>query len=118
MTTRLRLASTFLIATAVAATAASCAPGEDRADAATAVAGTEVTVGDNVFEPERLQVTAGGTVTWTWEGRSPHDVSGPGFSSDLQREGTFTQAFDAPGEYDYVCTLHPRMRGTVVVVEP
>jgi plastocyanin len=30
-------------------------------------------------------------------------------------EGTFHHRFDEPGTYDYVCTLHPNMTGTIEV---
>lgn len=30
-------------------------------------------------------------------------------------EGTFSYRFDEPGGYDYVCTLHPIMTGTIEV---
>jgi len=29
--------------------------------------------------------------------------------------GTFTVTFEKPGIYDYVCTVHPRMNGSVEV---
>jgi plastocyanin len=32
-------------------------------------------------------------------------------------EGTFSHTFDHAGVYDYVCTLHGNMRGTVFVLE-
>jgi plastocyanin len=28
---------------------------------------------------------------------------------------TFTYTFDKPGTYHFVCTIHPRMVGTIVV---
>ena len=75
-----------------------------------------VAVRDNVFVPEELVVTIGTEVTWEWEGRAAHDVVGDGFQSELIVEGTFTHTFTAEGAYAYVCTLHPRMTGTVYVV--
>lgn len=81
------------------------------------VAGTEVAVVDNDFEPAALEVPVGETVTWTWKGDARHDVVGDDFESDLQQSGTFTHSFDEAGEYDYRCTIHGGMRGTVVVDE-
>ena len=46
-----------------------------------------------------------------------HDVSGDGFKSEIQTEGTFSHTFDDAGDYPYVCTLHAGMRGTLTVVD-
>lgn len=79
------------------------------------VRGTQVRVLDNEFDPEVLQVSAGETVTWQWEGSANHNVVGEGFESETKRSGDFTHTFAEPGDHDYVCTLHPAMTGTVVV---
>ncbi|WP_349307285.1 plastocyanin/azurin family copper-binding protein, partial [Rhodococcus sp. IEGM 1379] len=49
-----------------------------------------------------------------------HDVRGLGSArsllrSPLKKSGTYTATFTEPGTYDYTCTPHPDMRGTVVV---
>lgn len=75
-----------------------------------------VAVGDNFFAPEEVVVETGTEVTWIWEGRVVHDVSGDGFQSEIMVEGTFTHTFDDEGAFHYVCTLHPGMEGTVYVV--
>ncbi len=55
-------------------------------------------------------------MTWVWDGRVQHDVVfDDGSSSARQRNGTWQRAFDRPGTYNYVCTLHPNMTGRVVV---
>jgi plastocyanin len=82
------------------------------------VSGDQVSVVDDDFTPANLEVEAGATVTWTWEGRAPHDVVGDDFDSGVLRDGTFTHTFDEPGTYDYTCTLHPGMDGRITVVEP
>ena len=61
-----------------------------------------------------------------WARRSPgrtttrleHTVTqeGGGFDSGtMAANGTFSHTFDQPGEYRYICALHPGMKGTVVV---
>ena len=48
-----------------------------------------------------------------------HDVriaAGAFDSGPLGRFGSWTQAFDTPGEYPFLCTLHPFMSGTLSVV--
>lgn len=84
-------------------------------EAAAPVATAEVGVRDNEFDPVAAEISAGDTVTWTWQGDADHNVVGNAFESDVQREGTFAQRFDEPGSYDYRCTLHGGMTGTIVV---
>jgi plastocyanin len=74
-----------------------------------------VIVDDNKFVPKEATVAVGDTVTWRWEGSAAHNVVGPGFESENQDEGEFEHTFEEAGEYDYVCTLHPGMTGTVIV---
>ncbi len=78
--------------------------------------GRTVVIEDLAFAPETLTVEAGDTVTWVWrDGSIKHDVSGDDFASEAMSEGTFRNRFDDPGTYDYVCTLHPNMTGTIEV---
>ena len=85
----------------------------------TATAGDDggtVVIEDLAFAPETLTVEAGDTVTWVWrDGSINHDVSGDDFASEVMSEGSFRNRFDDPGSYDYICTLHPNMTGTIEV---
>ena len=36
-------------------------------------------------------------------------------SGILEGGATFSQAFAAPGTFDYTCLIHPEMRGTITV---
>ena len=77
-----------------------------------------VVIDDLAFAPETLTIKAGDTVTWTWkDGTVDHDVSGDDFKSEVMSEGTFDHRFNEPGTYEYVCTLHPNMTGTIEVTE-
>ena len=70
------------------------------------------------FQPKRIEATVGQAVTWTNRDPAEHTVTheGGGFDSGtMAAEGTFTRKFDRPGEYRYICALHPGMKGTVVV---
>ena len=84
----------------------------------TTTAGTvaaTVPVKDDVFEPADVEIAKGAAVAWKWQGKNPHNVSGPGFKSKIQTSGTFTQTFAKAGSFDYRCEVHPAMTGTVVV---
>jgi plastocyanin len=88
--------------------------GDDDDDAASAEPGI-VRVVDNEFQPKTAEVGVGDTVTWRFEGNSAHNVSGDDFSSELMKDGEFEHTFDEEGEFDYVCTVHPGMAGTIIV---
>ena len=71
---------------------------------------------DIKFIPAELAVEAGETVTWKFtDGSIPHNVNGEGFESETTAKGEFKHTFTTPGTYDYVCTLHPTMTGTITV---
>jgi plastocyanin len=76
------------------------------------------TIGAFAFAPERIEAIAGQPVTWTNHDPAEHTVTheGGGFDSGtIAPGGRFTQTFDRPGEYRYLCALHPGMKGMVVV---
>lgn len=71
---------------------------------------------DEMFEPSSVTISAGETVTWVNEDPVIHNVVGDNFSSgNIGEGGTFSHTFDEPGVYEYTCTIHPGMDGTVVV---
>ena len=70
------------------------------------------------FAPMTLTVKAGTTVTWKNTDGEPHTVTsdtGLFRSGALDQDDTFTFKFDKPGTYKYVCSIHPKMTGTIVV---
>ena len=76
------------------------------------------TIDNFTFAPERLIVKAGTTVTWRNEDDIPHTVASDSRlfkSKALDTDDTFSFTFTDPGSYQYFCSLHPRMTGTVVV---
>lgn len=81
------------------------------------VATDAVSVEDNDFESPVVEVAAGSTVTWTWNGDNDHNVEGDGWKSETQDSGEYRQTFDTAGTYDYKCTLHPGMKGRVIVTQ-
>jgi plastocyanin len=81
--------------------------------------GAEVTMEGIQFEPAELTVAVGDTVTWTNNDSTGHDVAGDDFDSGesggMAEGDTFEHTFDEAGTFDYVCTEHPGMEGTVTV---
>ena len=78
-----------------------------------------VAIGDFLFGPEKLEVPKGTYVSWTNTDDSPHQVtvtSAGGLRTEvIQRGQKAFLKFDTPGTYDYICGLHPNMKGKVEV---
>jgi plastocyanin len=98
----------------LAGLAAACATRAQAADA-------EVTIDNFVFTPATLTVAPGTRVVWTNRDDIPHIVADavqqpPAYKSPaLDTEEVFARVFDKPGIYGYFCSLHPHMKGTVIV---
>jgi plastocyanin len=83
------------------------------------------TMGDKAYSPNPIEVKVGGGVTWSNDDSQIHTAtsgsvgsadSGSVFDSGILSPGaTFDFVFDKAGTYDYYCTLHPQMVGTVNV---
>jgi plastocyanin len=81
---------------------------------------TAVEVDDDFFTPPDILVTSGATVTWMWVGGEGHNVT---FASNAvsapsitQTTGTFQVVMPtAAGVYNYECTIHAGMDGSVTV---
>lgn len=106
--------------------------GQSRPVATTAAPGAEMSItappqpaGANqviidgfAFAPVTLTVPAGITVTWTNRDEEPHTVAasdGSFHSPGMGTGATFAHTFSTAGTFEYVCSIHPMMRGTVVV---
>lgn len=85
---------------------------------APAAATSEVTIDNFAFTPQVLQVKVGTTVTFVNHDDIPHSIvseTGAFRSHALDTDDKYTFTFTKPGEFAYVCGLHPHMKGKVVV---
>jgi plastocyanin len=99
---------------ALTAAAAGCGGAEDAAPVET----TGVLMAKSyVFEPERIAIAAGETVTWTNDDNFTHTIQVDGQDDHRVHRGeSVSITFDEPGTYHYVCTLHRTdMDGEVIV---
>ncbi|MGW6707823.1 cupredoxin domain-containing protein [Streptomyces sp. NPDC054956] len=84
------------------------------------VEGTEVHIKDFKFVPADVKVSAGAKVTVINEDSAPHTLTASdGYAFDTGTispgaTGTFT-APSKPGSYPFFCSVHPEMKGTLVV---
>lgn len=70
------------------------------------------------FDPASKTISTGTTVKWVNKDSYEHNVDSNDdiFASDNLGEGeTFTYTFEETGTYDYTCTLHTNMDGTITV---
>lgn len=70
------------------------------------------------FSPDTISVEKGTTVTWTNKDSASHTVSAINneFTSETLNLGdTFSHTFNEAKTYEYECSIHPSMRGKVIV---
>ena len=108
----LRALGVALLFTALAST-----PGlaEDQQDAA---ASPVVSIDHNTFIPSEITVAPGTIVTWVNNEAMPHTVVdlNKGFrSKTLVKDAKFSFTFTTAGDYSYLCSIHPNMKGKVIV---
>jgi plastocyanin len=86
------------------------------APAASPPAPASVEIHDYAFAPKTLAVPVGTTVTWNNHDGDAHTVTGAGLKSkSFGMDATYSYTFTKAGTFAYVCSLHPQMKGTVVV---
>lgn len=79
-----------------------------------------VNIQNMAFSPASITVKKGTTVTWTNNDSVDHTVTAGnnGFDSGLLSKGeSFEFTFNTVGTFQYHCTVHPNMTGTVTVTE-
>ena len=75
------------------------------------------------YIPHEITVNLGDTVIWQNQDVAFHSVTSGTYdepldsfdSGHLDPEEIFSVTFDEPGDVDYFCTLHPWMKGKVIV---
>ncbi len=83
-----------------------------------AIPAGQVSIQSFSFGPQTLTIPAGTTVTWTNSDSVTHTVTamdGSFDSGNLTPGQSFSFTFTTPGTYSYHCSIHPFMRGQVVV---
>ena len=66
------------------------------------------------YVPAQLDVRVGDTVEWTNLDVMPHTVTSEAFDSDdMTTKQRWQYEVTAPGTWEYECTYHPTMHGTL-----
>ena len=93
--------------------------GEMKNDDSTSSKQNRIEIKDFAFNPQTLRVKSGEKVTWINRDEEPHTIVSVGKqfkkSTALDTDQEFTITVGTPGTYDYFCSVHPKMTGTIVV---
>jgi plastocyanin len=84
------------------------------------VSDNTITIVKNTFNPANMTVKVGSTVRWVNADDHPHRIefTDKAFSTSAYLLGSSqsaSQRFLRAGTYDYSCTIHPYMQGTITV---
>jgi plastocyanin len=83
------------------------------------VMSNEVAIDNFSFRPDKLTVPVGATVTWINRDDVPHTVVSTDkktiVSPALNTDEKFSYTFTTAGTNDYFCSVHPHMKGTIIV---
>lgn len=107
-----------VLGVALLAPLAAIVSGCSQSESTEPVATTEVAMAKSYrYDPKVIEIVAGETVTWTNEDNFTHTVQVDGQEDhQVERGESVSIAFDTPGTYHYVCTLHRQdMDGEVIV---
>jgi|SRR3989344_767524 len=76
-----------------------------------------ITISDFSFQPQEIMINAGTELIWKQDDSVKHTVVSAGaFESNVLSKGDeFKFKFDKPGTYEYYCSIHPFMKGKVIV---
>jgi len=107
--------------TTTAATGTTLAPGTTVTTATTAgggAGGAQVSLANIAISPTSVTIKVGDTVTWTNNDAFAHHLVGDNGefdSGNMDGGATFSFTFKTAGTIAYHCSIHPEMKGTIVV---
>jgi len=84
------------------------------------VSDNTIIIEKNTFKPANMTVKVNSTVRWVNADDRPHrlEFADKAFSTSTYLLGSSqsaSQRFDRAGTYDFSCTIHPEMQGTIIV---
>jgi plastocyanin len=77
-----------------------------------------VTIANFKFGPEKVAAAANQPITWTNKDGVPHQIVIAAKNlktAVLSRNQSAALTIAEPGRYDYICGIHPSMKGTIIV---
>lgn len=81
------------------------------------VSANTINITNFAFDPNSITVNLGSTVRWVNRDSVPHRIlfADGADSQILAPSQSWSRKFDGAGTFDYACTIHPAMQGTVIV---
>jgi len=77
---------------------------------------TQVSMRNLQFSPVTIEVKKGDVVEWKNDDLVPHTATSASFNSGTIVSGqSWRHTFTNAGNFPYVCTFHPQMKGVVIV---
>ena len=77
-----------------------------------------VTISNFIFNPSIVTVKRGDSVVWINTDSAPHTINSAKFNSLALSQGAkFQFTFIEKGTFDYMCGIHPYMKGKIIVSE-
>ena len=93
--------------------------GEMKDTATSGARQNKIEIKDFMFNPQTITVKSGDKITWINRDEEPHTVVSVGKkfprSTGLDTDQEYSITAGAPGTYEYFCSVHPKMTGTIVV---
>ncbi len=93
--------------------------GNAAAPSGDAVRSQKIEIVDYAYDPDPVRIEEGGKVVWKNEDSVAHTATAEdgSFDTGTIEEGKIkSETFNEPGTYEYICSIHPTMHGTIEVV--
>ena len=78
-----------------------------------------VAISNFAFSPSLVTIHSGDSVTWTNMDSATHTIVSDSEnelnSNSISNGGTYSHTFNTPGTYYYHCSIHPSMKGEIIV---
>lgn len=91
---------------------------DNSADVSAQLPEVSVAIQGSKFSQQTLKIKSGTKVTWTNMDQAPHNVKssdGTLDSPDLFKGDSWSFTFTTKGTYNYICGIHPSMKGSITV---
>jgi plastocyanin len=114
----LAVAAVLTVALLAETSASLASPASTKPEKVSIVTKTGIYSTGFAFSPKRVTIDKGDRVKWTNKTKKLHHIlftNGAPFDKDVPVGSFVTKTFRKRGTFHYHCTIHPTMKGTVVV---
>jgi plastocyanin len=77
----------------------------------------EIIISNNQFIPSSITIQKGDSIRWINRDNITHSIYNTEFDSKiLKKYEEFKQSFHKSGKYEYICQIHPNLKGSIIVL--